>query len=175
MRYVALLRGINVGGHRQVPMARLREIAAAIGLEHVRTYVASGNLIFASEASAERLEAELERAIEQAFGFAVDVLVRSQPQWADYVRGNPMPDLGEQHGNLLMLTLGKRPAIDADVEGLRAKASDNERVERAGEAIWIWFGDGAGRSKIGTGPRTKEVWTTRNWRTVLKLQEMLSA
>lgn len=175
MRYVALLRGINVGGHRQVPMAKLREVAEAAGLEEVRTYVASGNLVFASDAAANGLEARLEAAIEKGFGFQVDVLVRSQKQWEAYVRGNPMPELGEQHGNLLMLTLGKRLATDADVEALRSKASDNERVERAGGAIWVWYGDGAGRSKIGTGPRGKDIWTTRNWRTVLKLQEMLGA
>lgn len=174
VRYVALLRGINVGGHRQVPMAMLREVAEAAGLEDVRTYVASGNLAFSSDEAAEGLEAKLEGAIEKGFGFQVDVLVRSKTQWDGYVRGNPMPERGEEQAKLLMMTLGKRPATDADVEGLRAKASGNERVERAGEAIWIWFGDGAGRSKIGTGPRGKEIWTTRNWRTVLKLQDMLS-
>ena len=156
-------------------MAQLRAVAEAAGLKEVRTYVASGNLLFASDGSEAGLEAKVEAAVEAGFGFQVDVLVRSRDQWDGYVRGNPMPELGEQKGNLLMMTLGKRPATDADVEALRMKASDNERVERAGEAIWIWFGDGAGRSKIGTGPRGKEVWTTRNWRTVLKLQEMLGA
>ena len=173
--YVALLRGINVGGHRKVPMADLRELAEAIGLGDVRTYVASGNLVFTSEGSTAALEKKLETAIKETFGFGVDVLVHSAQQWDEYRRRNPMRQESEAHPSKVMITIGRRAATDADVEALRKKAGANERVERAGDAIWIWFGDGAGRSKIGAGPSTKEVWTTRNWRTVEALGEMLSA
>jgi uncharacterized protein (DUF1697 family) len=173
--YVALLRGINVGGHRKVPMAELRKLAEEIGLGDPRTYVASGNLVFTSGQSADALERKVEEAIEERFGFDVDVIVRSAKQWSAYRDGNPMRRDSEASPSKVMLTIGKRAATDADAEALRKKAGPNERVERAGDAIWIWFGDGAGRSKIGTGPTAKEVWTTRNWRTVEALGEMLSA
>ena len=173
--YVALLRGINVGGHRKLPMAALRELASGLGLRDVSTYVASGNLVFASDESASALEKKLEQAIAERFGFDVDVIVRAAKQWAAYRAGNPMRQESEEQPNRVMMTIGKRAATAADVEALRTKASPNERVERAGDAIWIWFGDGAGRSKIATGPSSKEVWTTRNWRTVQALGEMLPA
>ena len=173
--YVALLRGINVGGHRKVPMAELRALAEEIGLGDPRTYVASGNLVFTCALGAPTLEKKIEKAIEERFGFDVDVIVRSARQWAGYRDGNPMRKESEAYPSKVMLTIGKRAATDAYFAALRKKAGPNERVERAGDAIWIWFGDGAGRSKMGTGPTTKEVWTTRNWRTVEALAEMLSA
>ena len=173
--YVALLRGINVGGHRKVPMAELRTLAGEIGLDDPRTYVASGNLLFTSDQSAAALEKKIEEAIEERFGFDVDVIVRSARQWAGYRDGNPMRKESEAHPSKVMLTIGKRAATDADIDALRRKAGPNERVERAGDVIWLWFGDGAGRSKMGTGPTAREVWTTRNWRTVEALGDMLSA
>jgi uncharacterized protein (DUF1697 family) len=153
-------------------MAELRAVAEGLGLGSPRTYVASGNLLFEAEADEAALERRLEEAIAVRFGFAVDVIVRSATRWRGYATSNPFPDESERQPNLVMMTIGKRPATDADVEALRARASSNERVERVGDAIWIWFGDGAGRSKMGTGP-SSGVWTTRNRRTVLALQEML--
>ena len=170
--FVALLRGINVGGHRKVPMVELRALAEGLGLGCVRTYVASGNLVFEAEADEAELERRLEEAIAARFGFAVDVIVRSGKRWSGYAASNPFAEQSERQPNLVMMTIGKQSATDGDVEALRARASPNERVERAGDAIWIWFGDGAGRSKMGTGTASG-VWTTRNWRTVLALKEML--
>jgi len=170
--HVALLRGINVGGHRKVPMAELRALAEELGLQNPRTYVASGNLVFDSDRKAPALETLLEQAIEKRFGFAVDVLVRSAAQWAMLRDGNPMPEESEREPNKVMMTIGREAPTDAQIEALRAKAAEDERVERVGEAIWIWFGSGAGRSKLGTG-LAKGVWTTRNWRTVETIAEML--
>ena len=171
--YVALLRGVNVGGHRKVPMAELRAVAGALGLENARTYVASGNLVFESGENGAALEALIEKGLAERFGFAVDVIVRSAEQWARYRADNPFPRESAEAPNLVMIALGKADPGDADVEGLRAKAGPNERVERVGDAVWIWFGDGAGRSKIGTGP-AKGVSTTRNWRTLVALDEMVN-
>ena len=170
--YVALLRGINVGGHRKVPMAALREMAEAIGLDKVRTYVASGNLVFESGKSAAGLETAIEKAIADRFGFAVDVVVRSAAQWASLIEANPLGKESKKQPNFVHMSVGKRAPTKADVEALTAKASDNEKVVAAGGAIWIWYGNGAGRSKIGTA-KSAAVWTARNWRTVLALQDML--
>jgi uncharacterized protein (DUF1697 family) len=172
--YVALLRGINVGGHRKVPMAALRETAEALGLRNVRTYVASGNLVFESEKAAGTLEALLEKAIAHRFGFAVDVVVRSAAQLSALVAANPLMRECDKQPAFVHMSVGKRAPTEADVAALAAKAGSNECVMSAGGAIWIWFGDGAGQSKIGTGKSTG-VWTARNWRTILALQEMLEA
>ena len=105
-RHIALLRGINVGGHRKVPMAELREMAAELGLADVRTYVASGNLVFDS-ADGAGLEARLEQAIRQRFGFPVDVVLRSAAQWQAYVRANPMMEESGRHPSQVMMVIGK--------------------------------------------------------------------
>jgi uncharacterized protein (DUF1697 family) len=171
-RHVALLRGINVGGNRKLPMAELRALAVDLGLESPRTYVASGNLVFSSSLGRPALEAKLERAIGDRFGFAVDVITRSAKQWQAYRAANPFPKESEATPNFVMLCVGKDKPTAAQLEALRDRAADNERVETRGDAIWIWFGNGAGRSKIGSGP-AKSVWTTRNWRTVVAIDEML--
>ena len=173
-RMVALLGGINVGGHRKVPMAELRALALELGLENPRTYVASGNLVFDGQGETGAIETKLEAALHKRFGFKVDVLVRSAAQWRVYAQGNPLPDEAGDKPNWLMLLIGKRAATDADVDALTAKASANEKVVRSGEALWLWFGDGAARSKLGGGAG-KEFWTARNHNTVLKLKDMLEA
>ena len=172
--YVALLRGINVGGHRKVPMAALRETAESLGFDKVRTYVASGNLVFESGKSAGALETALEKAIEARFGFPVDVIVRSATQWAALVAANPLKEESEKEPGFVHLSVGRKAPTKADIAALSARAGANERVVSAGGAIWIWYGDGAGRSKIGSGKATG-IWTARNWRTVLTLKEMLEA
>ena len=168
---IALLQGINVGGHRKVPMAELRALAEEIGLEAPRTYVASGNLVFASKDKPAVLEEKLEGAIASRFGFSVPVIVRTADQWAKAAEANPFAAESRETPALVHLVSGKEPSDDASVEALRAKAGPNEKVERVGGDLWIWFGDGAGRSRIGAGPR-KGIWTSRNWRTVQALLEM---
>ena len=172
-KYVALLRGINVGGHRRVPMARLRALAEALALEEVRSHLASGNLVFSAAGKADALERRLEAAIAECFGFAVDVLVRDAATWVRLAAANPFPEESEARPNLVMMTIGKRPATEADVAALRPKTAANERVERRGEALWLWFGGGSGRSRLPAAP-ADGVWTTRNWRTVETLCEMLA-
>jgi uncharacterized protein (DUF1697 family) len=170
-RHVALLRGINVGGHRKVPMAELREMAEQMGLAEVRTYVASGNLVFDSSEDGSALEARLEAAIGERFGFPVDVVLRSAAQWRAHVRANPLTEEGNRHPNQVMMVIGKQAPTQAEVDARAKRASANERVILSGKGIWIWFGEGAGRSKLGS-ITLKGIWTSRNWRTVLQLEEM---
>lgn len=173
-KFVALLRGINVGGHRKLPMADLRALAEDLGLFNVRTYVASGNLLFESDRDEAAIVRMLERVIEKHFGFTVDVIVRTQSQWNAYCEANPMPRESALHPNLVMMTIGKRDPTEADVAALGARAPADEKVTLSARALWLYLGDGAGRSKMGTGS-AKDIWTTRNWRTVLKIQEMMDA
>ena len=177
--HIALLRGINVGGHRRVPMAELRMLAQEIGFRDARTHVASGNLVFASgnlvfasDVPARAAEAVLEQAIERRFGFAVDVVARSAAEWRAYLLDHPFAAEGEGEPNLVMLCIGKQAATPADAAALRSRAGARERVELRGDALWLYFGDGAGRSKMGLGPGAG-IWTTRNLRTVRTIAGML--
>jgi uncharacterized protein (DUF1697 family) len=89
MKYVALLRGINVGGNRKVPMAELKACLEKTGLENVKTYIQSGNVIFESDNSEETLIEDIESAIEKSFGFEVPIVLMSKPQLEKVLQQTP--------------------------------------------------------------------------------------
>ncbi|HZG07721.1 MAG TPA: DUF1697 domain-containing protein [Allosphingosinicella sp.] len=169
---LALLRGVNVGGGRKVPMAELRSLAEGLGYASVRSFIASGNLIFSSSAQPPALEAELEAALASHFGFKVDVMVRTAAQWHSYIEANPFPGEAASAPKFLMLYAGKEAVAGEALPALRARAAPEEKVAGREDAIWIFFANGGGRSKLAVGPRPG-LWTGRNWRTVLTLGEML--
>ena len=94
-RFIALLRGINVGGHAMVPMAELREICAGLGWTEVETYIQSGNLVFEASGKGPALESALEEKLETAFGFRPAVIVRSAAQVKALADANPFPEASE--------------------------------------------------------------------------------
>jgi uncharacterized protein (DUF1697 family) len=174
---LALLRGINVGGHHAIPMAELRELAATLGLVEPRTYIQSGNLLFRGDAPADELERRLGRAIEERFGFAVPVVVRSAEQWAGYLEQIPFPEAAEAEPNLVMLALSRSPPAPDAVQGLMERAAEGERVREAGGVLWIHYAGGSARSRLTPALLDRLVGspvTTRNVRTVRKLNELLT-
>lgn len=172
--YVALLRGINVGGNRRVPMLDLRRLLTGAGFDDVRSYLASGNILLTSDDPASTVADRMERAISGGFGFDVDVIVRSADEWHAYLHDVAFEEQGDGAPNLLMLMVGKQPAIDEHVQVLRTRASQNERVERRGDALWLFYGDGSGRSNMSNTP-VAGIWTTRNLRSVRAIAAMLTA
>jgi uncharacterized protein (DUF1697 family) len=173
--WIALLRGINVGGRNMVPMPELRALCAGLGWREVQTYIQSGNLLFRAGGQGAGLETELERAIERRFGFAISVVVRAADAWPAYVEANPFREVSESAPNLVMLALSKAPPKRDAAERLAERAAAGERVVRVGDALWIHFGGGVARSKLAPSLLDRFVGspvTTRNWRTVLKLDEL---
>ncbi|MBR9991042.1 MAG: DUF1697 domain-containing protein [Gemmatimonadetes bacterium] len=172
---IALLRGINVGGRNRIPMAGLREVSTDLGWADVRTYIQSGNVIFGAAEAPSRLEADLERAILLNFGLKIAVLIRTAGEWADCVAGNPFPDESAAEPNRVMLGLAKNPPKPGAADRLQERASSGERVIAAGDALWAHFPAGAGTSKITPALLDRLAGspvTMRNWRTVLKLDEL---
>lgn len=177
MRYVALLRAVNVGGCK-LPMAELRELCAELGWENVETYIQSGNVVFEAAGEAAALESALEQAVAKRFGFERPVIVRSATQWADYAKGSPFPEAEHDEPNRLMLGLSKSPPNADAPKLLQAKAAAGEQVKLEGDALWIHYPAGAGTTKLTPALFDKAAGspvTQRNWRTVLKLQEMLES
>lgn len=177
MRYVALLRAINVGGTAKLPMAALRDLCAAIGWRDVRTYIQSGNAVFEADGRPAALEAALEEAVAARFGFRRPVLVRSAAQWAAYAAGSPFPDAERDSPNRLMLCLPKAGLAGGAETLLQERASAGEQVRRAGDALWVLFRDGAGSSKLTPHVLDRAAGspvTARNWRTVTKIHELLN-
>jgi len=174
-RHVALLRAVNVGG-RKLPMAELRALGAQLGWEDVATYIQSGNLVFSAAGAAGALATQLEGAIEKSFGMVVPVIVRTAAQWRAYAPANPFPQAARDEPNRLMLLLSKRPPAAGAEQAIEAKAAAGEQVRRAGDALWIHFPEGSGNSKLSPSLIDRAIGspaTSRNFRTVLKLGEML--
>src|SRR4051812_29458486 len=128
MRMVALLRGINVGGNRKVPMAELRATATRLGLTDIETYIQSGNLVFhPGRMTPEQVASRLEKAIEEDFGFAVEVIVRTTAQWKKYASSNPFLDAARARPNLVLIGLSKRPFAQNAAPELTERATQGER------------------------------------------------
>ncbi|MGI5480051.1 DUF1697 domain-containing protein [Streptomyces lavendofoliae] len=177
-RYAALLRGINVGGHKKVPMARLRTLLTELGHGDVTTYLQSGNAAFtsASGAGEDVLAAELEKAIERHFGFRVDCLVRGGPYLRAVADACPFPAAGLE-ARQLHVTYFSEPVTPDRFAGLDPAAFLPEEFRLGERALYLYAPEGLGRSKLAEAlarpALTKGVIaTTRNWNTVVKLVEM---
>jgi uncharacterized protein (DUF1697 family) len=173
--FIALLRGINVSGRNRIPMPGLRSLCGDLGWRDVQTYIQSGNLLFRASAAPARLETELECAIERQFGLSIPVIVRAAAAWPAYVKGNPFPDASQSEPNHVMLALAKAPPKPGAVEKLRERAVSGERVVQVGEALWLHYSSGVAKSKLSPALFDRLVGspvTARNWRTVLKLNDL---
>jgi uncharacterized protein (DUF1697 family) len=165
--WVALLRGVNVGGNRPVPMADLRSALEVSGATGVRTYLQSGNAVLAGPSSEEAV-ARLVRDAVSALGVKCDVVVRSAAELAHVVAANPWP---ERVGEPTKINVGFLSAAgDGGVRG----ASAAEEVLFRGREAYLWYGDGQGRSKLALDVGER-VLTVRNWRTVTALAELSGA
>lgn len=178
MKMVALLRGINVGGNRKVPMVQLCEVAKKAGFTDVATYIQSGNLVFeAGKLKADQVADRLEEAIEKNFGFSVDLIVRTATQWKKYSAGSPFASAARVRPNLVHLGLSKLPFPANTATQLVERALHGEKIKVVGDAIWVDFAKSVGQSKLTPAwfdKVTGSTVTMRNWNTVLKLEELLS-
>lgn len=163
-KYAALLRGINVGGSRKVPMADLRALLTSLGHDAVRTHLQSG------------LAAELAEAIGERFGFPVDVIVRDHAYLRSVVEACPFP-AAELEARQLHVTYFSAP-VEADrFAAIDAPAFRPEEFRLGDRALYLYAPDGLGRSKLAEAlarPRVNKglVATSRNWNTVTKLVEL---
>ncbi len=172
--YVALLRGINVGG-RTLKMERLRAIATACGFDPVQTYIQSGNVVFGSRRSAARVSTELHDAVLATVGIDSEVVVRTADQLRGVLDANPWPDRISDPTKVSVCFLypSSRPTVDA-VEPSRYAPDE---IEVVGANAYLSTPNGLGKSKL-VEPMMKQLGlqgTVRNWRTVVTLAEMAAA
>ena len=175
-RYVALIRGINVGATRKLPMAELRAQCATDGFGEVRTYIQSGNIVLSSDDGADEVAAKLKALITTRFKLDVPVIVRTAAQWQRYAAGSPFPDAETERPNLLHICLPARSLADGAAETLRARATGKEKLAVKDGTLWCDFGESVGTSKLTPALFDKAAGspvTARNWRTVLALAAML--
>jgi uncharacterized protein (DUF1697 family) len=163
--YVALLRAVNVGGTGKLPMSDLKGLCERAGFLKVRTYIASGNVVFVSREPEARVKAALKTALEGYAGKPVGVLVRTAAEMAAVVTGNPFPDASPSR--TVAIFLDEPPPRDA---AERATGRADEEIRLGRREIYVLYGDGMGRSRLkipaaGAG-------TARNINTITKLAEM---
>lgn len=181
-RYVALLRGINVGGRNKVAMADLRQIAADLGYTDVSTYIQSGNLLFAADDDDPAGLAEaLERSITERLGVRPAVVVISAAELARAIADNPFP--GEANPRFVHAVFrndgypgSSLAAVAAAVQTARAAGSRDEAVV-VGRTLFLHTPDGFGRSQLAArlaASSAQATGTARNWATVTKLMALLT-
>ena len=179
-KYIAILRGINVGSGRKVPMADLKILCEKLGLKNLQTYIQSGNLVFELETPEPipELEERLQKAFTKTFGFDIPVLVWAAEEWAESIAKNPFlkeenPDIDRLH----LTCLKELPAPEL-LEKIKTYQYLPDRYEIIGRDVFIFCAAGYGTSKL-TNPffesKLKTPATTRKWKTVMKLYEMVNS
>jgi len=180
-RYLALLRGINVGGRNKVAMADLRDVAAAVGLADATTYIQSGNLLFSCDgADTAALADLLEREIASRLNVRPAVVVLSRGELKQVIADNPYPE--ETNPKCLHAVFHRDEvgpdhvaALAAAVQRARATGSRDDAAV-VGRTLFLRTPDGYGRSELAaqlTRSSAATAGTARNWSTVTKLMDML--
>lgn len=176
-RFIALLRGINVGGNKKVPMAQLRAVLEGLGHTGVATLLQSGNAVFTSkEKRPDAVRRALEAAIEAEFGFHVDVVLRTRDELEAVIAANPLEGAEREPSKFLVLFASARlppPALDP------ADFAPDEFTAK-GRELYARFPNGMGRSRLAAAlmsPRFSKdvILTGRNWATVKKLLALADA
>lgn len=160
--YVALLRAVNVGGTGKLPMADLRAMGEALGFARVRTFIASGNLLFDSDLSQDEVKAQLESRLAVYAGKRVPVLVRNAAELAAIVAADPFPDA---HGSRNMVFFYDAPPPPDLIAGCRDV--QGERLALGTRELFVDYGDGIRFTKLKIAG--KQDRTGRNMNTVRKL------
>ena len=162
--YASLLRAVNVGGTGKLPMSELRAMCESVGFSNVRTYIASGNVVFESKLSEKSVKAKLERALETYAGRPVGVLVRTGAELAVVLAKNPFSSAAPNRTVAIFLDAPPPADLLDSVSG-----QQTEEIALGTREIYVHYKDGIARSKLkipaaGTG-------TARNLNTVAKLAE----
>jgi uncharacterized protein (DUF1697 family) len=163
--WVALLRAVNVGGTGKLAMSELKAMCDELGFASAKTYIASGNVVFASPKSETAIKAALQKRLEAYAGKPVGVLIRTAVEMAQVAADNPFAKLAPNR--TIALFLDKAPPADA-LEGVRGQKDEKIRLGR--REIYIHYGDGMGSSKLVI-PAGK-AGTARNMNTVATLAKM---
>jgi len=176
-KYVALFRGLNVGGHNKITMVDLKAMLERADCQKVTTYIQSGNAVFLHPLGRDEIETFLESSFEKQFGYSVDIAVRTQEELQ--AAADVYPFFNEERNLSYMMTgFARRAMQDNALTILLQAAQNDELVQIVENEIHIYFSQGSGRSKLAALNFAKKIGTpttTRNRRTVLKLLELINS
>jgi uncharacterized protein (DUF1697 family) len=173
VRFIGLLRGINVGGHKKVAMADLLALLKRLDFDDARTLLQSGNLVFRTVGkTASQLERLLESEVLERLGLETKFFVRSEEEWKAMVAANPFTrEAKSDPARLAVVFLERAPEVE-NVKELQAAIKGRETLRAGGRHLYIVYPDGMGTSKLTNAVIEKKLamrGTARNWNTVLKL------
>ncbi|MDG3582805.1 MULTISPECIES: DUF1697 domain-containing protein [Galbibacter] len=174
--YILLLRGINVGGHRKIKMADLRATLEKIGFQKVASYIQSGNVIFSSdESDVSKIQQKIEQHIAAHFGFDVKCFIISEKKFTAIIKNNPFLKKGEPIEKLYCTFLEGTP-LPESIQNLNEYRVDDEEYTHRDNILYFCYHNGYGKAKISNPFIEKKLKlgaTTRNWKTMLKLRDMI--
>jgi uncharacterized protein (DUF1697 family) len=174
--YIALFRGINVGGNNSLPMADLVDILKTLGAAQIKTYIQSGNAVFQSaEEDTSSLADAITKEVARRRGFAPKVLLLQRADLERAMAENPFP-IAELDPSHLHLGFLASPAQHSALEKLNALKKESEQFHLTDAVFYLYAPEGVGRSKLAASSERAlgVVMTDRNWRTVGKLQELVA-
>lgn len=166
--YVALIRAVNVGGTGKLPMTTLTEMCLEAGLESVRTYIASGNVVFSTRLKERAIRAALEARLERFAGKPVGVLVRSAEEMDGVLQANPFKKAPSNR--TVAIFLNEAPPKDIIAQ---ARGRTTEKLAVGAREVYVFYGDGMAKSRLRIPGA--ELGTARNINTVAKLAAMAAA
>ncbi len=172
MKYIAFLRGINVGRKNRIKMADLKLFFQSIGFKNVKTYLQSGNVIFDGDfTDTEKIAADMERGLDETFGLSIKVILRSLKELEAIINVNPLLKDPEIQHDKLHVTFLK----DHRNGSIHVKMGKNDKFEFNGTEIYLYLPEGYSRTKLTNNLWEKKlnvIATTRNWKTVNKLLKL---
>jgi uncharacterized protein (DUF1697 family) len=173
--YVAMLRGINVGPHKRMKMEKLRASCEGLGLQKVKTFIQSGNIVFqATKIAPEKLSKKIEEQIVKDFGFSADVITRSRDEMEKIIKRNPLSKPGLDPAKLHVVFHAEAPA-PAAIKKLQSITEPPDQLHIAGKEIYFYFPNGVSGSSLWKHPLDRVLGVTgtmRNWKTVNALYQM---
>jgi uncharacterized protein (DUF1697 family) len=176
MKYIALLKGINVGRHKRIKMADLKHAIKSIGFKNIKTYLQSGNVIFEHDSTdSAKVAEDIEEKIDQTFEFSVNVIIRTEDELESIIKVNPFIkevniELDKLHVTFLSDIPDPETIMDLDI-----KKDENEKFEVIGREVYLYCPNGYGNTRLKNDVFEKKLnttATTRNWKTTNKLLEM---
>ena len=174
---VSFLRGINVGGHKKIKMADLRELYASLGFRNVRTLLQTGNVIFDSdETDLALVKARLEAGIHEAFGFDVQAIMRSSAAFRSIFSRHPFTEAQLDEPRKIVVVFLSDAASEQAVDDLRESNPGREFIWADGRQLYVFYTDGQARSKLDNSRIERALGlqcTARNWNTCNKLLKLL--
>lgn len=173
--YILLLRGINVGGRNTLPMKQLVALLEGLDCHKVKTYIQSGNAVLQSNKTATALTNQISKDIKLRFGFEARALIISLQEFEQAITANPFP-AAEAEPKTLHLGFLEQVPSQPQLDKMASLATDNECFQLVGKLFYLHAPNGIGRSKLAANSEKLlgVPMTSRNWRTVEKLNEIIT-